>query len=177
MDAAGLRPGATFSAEDLKSTLTAAQESDATRQALGMLAGRDRTEMELARKLTRSKFPQPIIATVLDRLRDKGLIDDHRYARDFVRTQSERRGSGPAALRAKLARRGIPSSAIDDALTAELPGDSQLEVARRVAQSQLPRLRRYEGEEARSRLYSFIIRRGFDYDIATEVLNELLEDE
>ncbi len=177
VEVAGLRPGATFSSDELESTITAAQEDDAYRQAIEVLAGRDRTQTELARRLARRKFPQPIIATVLDRLRNKGLIDDHRYARQYVRTISERRGSGPAALRAKLARLGVASSAIDDALKAELPGDAQLEVAMRVARRRLPRLRRFEGEEARSRLYSFIIRRGFDYDTATQVISELLDDE
>ena len=77
---AGLRPGRQLTKEELEQALTAAQEADAIRQALDALTGRDRTETELRRRLASREFPQPVIATVLDRLRTQGLIDDRRYA-------------------------------------------------------------------------------------------------
>ena len=167
-----------FESDELERTLVAAQEQDAYRQALSVIAGRDRTEQELRRRLSSRKFPQPIIATVLDRLREKGLINDRRYAREYVRTQSARRGLGPAALRAKLVQLGMASSIVDEALAQELPEEEQESIAKAMARKRLLRLRRSGSEDVRTRLYPFILRRGFGHDIAARAVDSVLgEDE
>jgi regulatory protein len=163
--------------EALDEAIVAAKEQEALDWALRRLTGRDRTEEELRRGLAQRKFPQPIIATALDRLREKGLIDDRRYARDYVRTQGERRGVGPAALRAKLVQLGVASSVVDEALAVEMPDERQRDIAETVARKRLPRLRTGEGDSRRSRLYAAIVRRGFDDDVAAYVVDKLLEDE
>jgi regulatory protein len=174
--AAGLRPGKQLGADELQKSLVAAQEADALRQALDALAGRDRTETELRRRLSSRQFPQPIIATVLERLRDKGLIDDRRYAREYVRTQSARRGLGPAALRARLAQLGTASAAVGEALAEELPDEQQETIAETLARKRLHRLRQANGEDVRPRLYQFILRRGFDHNLAARVVDSVLGD-
>ena len=177
VDAAGLKQGATLSSEELADTLARVREHDGYRQALDMLSGRERTETEVARKLTMRGLPQPTVATVLDRLRNKGLIDDRRYAAEYVRTVSERRQMGPATLRAKLIGLGIASSTVDEALAEELPEERQRAIVERLAHRRLPRLRRSKGDDAKPSLYSYIIRRGFDYDIAPLVLDEIPDDD
>ena len=173
----GLRAGETFGSEQLAAAIVAAQEQEALRWALRRLSPRDRTEQELRRGLTRQGFPQPVIATVLDRLRDKGLIDDRRYAREYMRIQSARRGVGPAALRAKLVQLGVASSVIDEALALEMPEDRQRDIAEMVARKRIPRLRQAAPEDRRARLYAAVIRRGFDDEVAAHVVDKLLADE
>ena len=117
----GLRAGETFGSEQLAAAIVAAQEQEALRWALRRLSPRDRTEQELRRGLTRQGFPQPVIATVLDRLRDKGLIDDRRYAREYMRIQSARRRFGTAAQRAKNLQLGFDSKVIDKEIELDMP--------------------------------------------------------
>jgi len=174
--AAGLRPGQELGKEELENALRVVQEADALRQAFDYLGGRDRTETELRRRLGSRKFPQPIIATVLDRLRKQGLIDDRRYARECVRTQSARRGLGPRALYGKLVQRGVASSLVEEALVEELPDAEQESIAETLARTRLSRLRGASREEARPRLYQFILRRGFDPDIAARAIDRVLGD-
>ncbi len=173
----GLRAGRILAPEALQEAIVAAREQGALQWALGKLSGRDRTEEELRRGLTQQKLPQPTIATVLDRLRAKGLIDDRRYAGDYVRTQSARRGLGPAALRAKLVQLGVAASTADEALAVEMPEQRQKDIAETVARKRLPRLRKARADDRRSRLFASIIRRGFDDDVAAYVVDKLLGDE
>jgi len=172
--AAGLRAGRQLGPDELEKTIAAAQEADALRQALDAVAGRDRTETELRRRLAGRRFPQPIIATVLERLRSKGLIDDRRYAREYVRTQSARRGLGPRALRGRLAQLGLASSTVSEALTEALPDEQQESIAQTLARRRLSRLRSADGEDVRPRLYQFMVRRGFDPDLAARVVDSVL---
>lgn len=176
VEMAGLTPGRRLDAEELKEKVTAAQQADALRQAVESLAIRDRSETELRRMLTRRQFPQPIIATVLERLRNQGLINDRRYAREYVRTQGGRRGIGPAALRARLARRGVAPEVVDEALSDELPDETQESIALTLARKQLSRLRTAHKTDNRPRLYEFLVRRGFDDELAARVVEHLLDD-
>ncbi len=173
----GLHPGRTLDSEALNEAIVAVKEQEALDWALRRLTTRDRTQEELRRGLAQRKFPQPVIATALDRLREQGLIDDRRYARDYVRTQSQRRGVGPAALRAKLVQLGVAPSIVDEALAVEMPEERQKDIAETVARKRLPRLRGTPGDDRRSRLYASIMRRGFDDDVAAHVVDKLLGDE
>jgi regulatory protein len=175
--AAGLRTGDRLDTQTLAQRIDAAQEADALRQALDALAGRDRTVTELRRRLSARKLPQPIIATVLERLREKGLLDDRRYAREYVRTQGARRGLGPGALRAKLAHLGMASSIVDEALAEELPDGRQESIAQTLAQKRLARLRSADPQDVRPRLYQFLLRRGFEPDLAARVVDGVLTDD
>jgi regulatory protein len=175
--ALGLRAGRVLQPGTLAHLLDMAREEDALAEALESLAGRDRTETELRQRLGRKGFPQPIVATVLDRLRQKGLIDDHRYAKEYVRTQSVRRGLGPEALRARLARLGVAPSTVDEALVQEMPDENQMALAEAIARRQRMRLRSLEGDRLRARIYAHLLRRGFPYDVAAEVSERLLESE
>ncbi len=173
----GLWRGRIMSADELSRAMRTAREEDALALALKALAACERTETELRRQLVRRGFPQPTVATVLDRLRAKGLIDDHRYAREYVRTQSARRGLGPEALRAKLAQLGVVPSIVDEALAQEMSVEGQRALAEAAARKRMRQLRRLPGEQRRSRVYAFLLRRGFDYDVAAEVLERLQESE
>jgi len=173
----GLWTGRVMCVEELRRALRTGREEDALALALKALAACERTETELRRQLARREFPQPIVATVLDRLREKGLIDDHRYAREYVRTQGARRGLGPGALRARLVQLGVAPSPVDEALVEEMSEESQKALAEAAARKRLRQLRRLTAEEARSRVYAFLLRRGFDGEIAVEVLEGLKESE
>lgn len=173
----GLRLGRELGSRELEEAIVAAREHEALQWALRTLAARDRTEEELRRGLVRQEFPQPIVATVLDRLREKGLIDDCRYAREYVRTQSARRGLGPMALRAKLEKLGVASSVADEALAVEMPEERQRDIAETLARKRMPRLGGGQGADHRARLYASIARRGFDDDVTAHVVEKLLGDE
>ncbi|MBM3497360.1 MAG: regulatory protein RecX [Armatimonadetes bacterium] len=175
--AAGLRPGDRLDSDALQRKLDAVYEAETFRQALDALAGRDRTVTELRRRLAARQLPQPTIATVLERLRDKGLLDDRRYAREYVKTQGARRGLGPAALRAKLAQLGMASSVVDEALSEELPDGRQESIAQALARQRLARLRSADPRDVRPRLYQFVVRRGFDPDLAARVVDGVLTDD
>ena len=173
----GLWTGRAMRGEELRRALRTAQEEDALALALKALAACDRTETELRRQLARRGFPQPIVATVLGRLREKGLIDDHRYAREYVRAQGARRGLGPEALRARLVQLGVAPSLVDEALVEEMSEESQKALAEATARRRLRQLRRLTEEQARSRVYAFLLRRGFDCDIAVAVVEGLKQSE
>lgn len=91
-----------------------------------MLARREHTRAELARKLAAHGTPDEI-EMVLERLERAGLQSDARFAESFVRSQAVRLGA--ARLRQTLRSKGVDAALIE-AQVADLP--DELERARAV---------------------------------------------
>ena len=84
-------------------------------RALKMLARREHSRAELARKLADDATPEDLQA-VLDQLERSGLLSDARFAESFVSSRAPRFGS--AKLRHALRARGIADEIIAAALSA-----------------------------------------------------------
>jgi regulatory protein len=92
-----------------------ADEAACKHTALDLLARRDHSRLELTRKLTAREFPAGMIAAVLDRLEEAGVLVEARFTESFIRSHAAK-GQGPARIRAELAQRGVPAAAADELL-------------------------------------------------------------
>jgi regulatory protein len=137
------------------------------RRAIGLLARREHSRAELARKLA-ANGTQEEIDTVLAQLEIEGLLSDARYAEAYVRSHCERFGA--ARLRQTLRTKGI-SSELSDAQVATLP--DELERARAVWARKFAAAPGSTGEWARQA--RFLQGRGFAVDVIRRLLKEPVE--
>jgi regulatory protein len=96
--------------------------------AMRMLAAREHSRFELARKLRQRGHPAQAIDEVLDALVERDLLSEERYVEVYL-SQRIRKGYGPLRLRAELAERGIDGGLVEAAL-ADLAPDWQVLVVR-----------------------------------------------
>ena len=85
------------------------------KQALDLLARREHSRLELRRKLLARSHARDMADEVLDRLQQERLLDEARFAEQFVRSRTGR-GQGPAKIRAQLLQRGVGDSLIETSL-------------------------------------------------------------
>jgi regulatory protein len=141
--------------------------------ALTLLDRSRKTRSQLERRLAEKGFAAPIAAAALDRLAQVGLVDDVEYAQAFVRSKLSRSSVGLRVLENQLRARGV--AAADRArVLAGLDGGAGERA--RAERALAPLLRRYRGlepGEARARATSALLRRGFDYATARDVLAAL----
>jgi regulatory protein len=95
----------------------ALDEPACTRAAVELLARREHSRRELARKLVARGFRDGVVAPVLDELERTGALANARFTDSFVRSRIAK-GQGPQRIRAELAQRGILESAADEGLAA-----------------------------------------------------------
>lgn len=137
--------------------------------ALNLLARREYSRAELARKLEQ-RFPdQPDkIADVLERLSEQGLQDDQRFAEAFFRSQLGRH-RGPIRMRHEARQKGISESIETELANADVDWfDLALDAARRKLGRDDP------GDvKVQARLSRFLAYRGFDGDCIGRVLAQL----
>ena len=85
--------------------------------ALDALARRDYATEELRRKLLEKGYDTTVVAPLLEALCAEKLLDDRRYAENFVAYHAVR-GQGPLRIRADLRRRGLAGSLVEECLEA-----------------------------------------------------------
>jgi len=129
-------------------------------RALRLLAVRPRTRRELQTRLAHAGFDAGDVAVELDRLEEVGLIDDARFAAEFVEHALARRLEGRRAVAASLSAKGLDRGLIEEALDA-VAGDESGRLDR-LAEARAARLRGVPPEAAYRRLVSFLVRRGHE---------------
>ena len=125
----------------------------------------------------------PHVDALIIRYQQAGLLDDQAYAR--MRAESlHRRGTSGRMIRMKLAAKGVPSDAIDDALESlsELVANTDLSGACNYARRRrIGPWRLRDRTDHRDRDLAALARQGFSYNIARKVIEaedtEMLEAE
>ena len=134
-------------------------------RALGLLARREQSRVELQRKLTSRGVSREEAAQTVDALADSHLQSNDRFASMLVRRRIGD-GYGPMRISAELASHGIDRDTIRAAIDEEAP--DWLEIATRL------HTRRYGGRPStdikeRMKRASWLAQRGFPPDIARRV--------
>ena len=80
-----------------------------------MLSRREHASSELSARLGEQGFAAPLIELLIEELREERLLDDERYALQFVRARAER-GQGPRRIRMQLSETGLSDGLITRAL-------------------------------------------------------------
>jgi regulatory protein len=150
-------------------------ESAVRERCLTLLSHQPRTRAELERSLSRAGAPDDVVAAVLDRLTQVGLVDDTAYAEAYVRTGVGVRRRGTRSLRAELRGRGVAPEVIDLA-AAQVDDQDERVTALALASRRAPGLARLAPEVRRRRLMGLLLRRGFSVALVIDVVAQVLSD-
>ena len=112
--------------------------------------------------------PAELTVRVLDRLREKGYIDDEKFTRFWVENRSLSKGASRRKLTAELRAKGVEQSIIDSALTSSERSD-ETELAKVVMKKRA----RYPDER---KFIAYLAGQGFSYDAIKQALAEQEED-
>ena len=138
----------------------APQPADLRARALALLARREHSRAELARKLERAGFARDDIAPLLDEFETRNWLSDRRFAESWVADHRARAGSVKLAY--DLRQRGVRDDVIEAVLGDNR--DSELQRARKVWQKKFKSAPADAAEKARQ--LRFLQSRGFTPDIA-----------
>ncbi len=132
---------------------------------------------EMKQKLERRSESKLLVQVVMARLKEKGMIDDARYAKQFARQRTESRKQGKYRVARDLRARGIPDRHITSALEeVAQTSDEAAMVRQRIAR----KLRSYRGEideRKMASMYGSLLRAGFSADVVRRELKALTREE
>lgn len=158
--AAWLQVGQELSDEKIAQLQAGDTHEVAYQRALNFLNYRPRSEAEVRRNLEEHHIPEQTICQVVERLKGNGLLNDERFAQNWIENRSEFHPRSRRALAMEMRQHGLDSETIDQAL--QDVDDEQL--AYQAAVKQARKLKDLEWADFRMKLTSYLARRGFAYD-------------
>jgi regulatory protein len=141
-------------------------------QALRFLDYRPRSRAEVRKNLEKHAIPPEVITDVFKRLERSGLVNDERFAQDWVTNRSEFRPRSRRALAYELRQRGLADNAIKKALE----GINEETLAYQAAIKQARRYENLPVRDFRNKLGSYLARRGFSYEIIKDVVARVWDE-
>jgi regulatory protein len=139
--------------------------------ALRILTARQHSASELRRKLFLRGAEEDTAERIIERLRGLDLINDEKFAHDYIEYAFLRKSWGNRKVKAALMQRGIDRELIDLLLSEPEAAEMERQGAERFVNKSAGsgRLKR-EGKE---KLVAQLLSRGFGWDVVSPIIGDL----
>lgn len=173
-----LAVGRVLSEPELSALAEEAAVVHAVDRGLDLLAFRERSAVELRRRLVQKEIAPAHAEAAVARLVELGLVDDRRYAEALARSKASG-GTSRRRVEQELSRRGVArdtaSSAVEEVWEEEEV--DQAGAAIQLARKRAASLRGLDPLARRRRLYGFLARRGYEAEEIRAALAVVLRDD
>lgn len=138
--------------------------------AIRALLRRAHSVFEMRQSLERRAEDATLVQRVLARLKEKKLLDDARYARDFARTRAAHRTQGRFRIARELRARGVPDRHIEAAFEEVFAETSEEDLLKKRLERKLRLIRGPLDERKRASLYGSLLRSGFSSELVRRAM-------
>jgi regulatory protein len=170
--AAWLKVGQELSETKIAELTAQDQKEQALQRALNLISYRPRSEMEVRNNLKKHQIPEETITEVVTRLRETGILNDQQFAETWIENRGAFRPRSKLALRIELKQKGVGEEIIEETL-ANVNDEEQ---AYEAGQKKARQLRTMDEQEFKRKLFGFLARRGFNYEVTSLVVKKLWEE-
>lgn len=143
--------------------------------AVRLLAASKKSEREVSKRLLEKGYPEETVEQVVGELRSQKLLSDRKLVDETIQGAIYAKRYGRRRIFLELKKRGIGSAQIEKALE-DYPKATERETAHTLAQERWEKLKKVEYQKRKKRLYDFLLNRGFDFELAREIVNQMQSD-
>lgn len=173
-----LMEGGELSEETYEAILQDVLLPRAKKRLLYALKNGDKTRQQLTRKLRDSFYPEPVIQEALSFLENLHLVDDSRYAEQYVNAM--RGKCSRRELSAKLYAKGIGREEIVEQME-QLSGEDEYAACQKALEKRCGGKHggaaRLKDAAERRRTYAYLARKGYSFDTIEHAFRVLEENE
>ncbi len=152
-------------------------ETELYEAAVRALMRRAYSVYEMKQLLGRRTEDDNLLKNVMDRLKRAKMIDDERFAKQFVRQRTEIRRQGKFRIARDLRARGVPDRHIETALAESAKETDESAVVRQRLERKLRSFRGEITENKIASMYRSLLRAGFSVDVVRRELKALTREE
>jgi regulatory protein len=150
--------------------------------AIKILMRRAHSVSEMKKALIRCTADEDLIKKVIARLKQNGLIDDARYAKQFARQRTELRKQGKFRVARELRARGVPDRHIEAALEEAAKDTDEAAVIRQRIERKLKLFRGPHSDKTIddrkiASLFRSLLRLGFPADLIRRELRSMTRED
>lgn len=146
----------------------------AKNKAVKYISYQPRTEKEVTEKLKECEYSDDIIFRVIETMKKYNYINDKEYAKNFLTSKLNLKGYGIFKISFDLKQKGISDDIINDIIE-----NTELNENKRALEVLEKKLRgkKISDYKEKQKLYNFLLRRGFSYDVIKEAVNNFQEND
>jgi regulatory protein len=152
-------------------------ESELYDAAVRALMRRAYSAYEMKQMLGRRTEDDHLLGTVMDRLKRAKMIDDERFAKQFVRQRTEIRRQGKFRIARDLRARGVLDRHIEAALAETAKETDEAAIVRQRLERKLRSFRGEIDERKMASMYRSLLRAGFSADVVRRELKTITREE
>ncbi len=149
---------------------------DAKQTAYNYASYKPRTIKQTIEKLKLKEFNPKEIDIAIGFLKDFNLLDDIRFARDFIPMYIKKKPSGKQRIIQELYKRGVPKNIIHESIDEYFPEEDKLSLAYQAAEKKMRSVRHKPIEKQKSSLAMFLQSQGFDWQVIKQTLTHFFSD-
>ncbi len=158
-----LKEGLTLTPERLVGMQMESERFACDSKAASLFSQRDYSIGQFRQKLKFKNFGENAIREIVHKYKAKGLLDDRKYAAKVVAKIIKEKPSGKPYLVAALRQKLIPRDLADETVDALFQIEDAAALALAALQKRWRQFSQFEVEEARTKSYNYLSRRGFGY--------------
>lgn len=170
-----LVPGKVIDQVNLKALLFEAEVGKLMERMYKLWNIRPRSEKEV-RNYFRIKGKElasdPIVDLVIKKLKQKGLLDDKKFAKEWMEARSKKYGKN--RIRQELYQKGIDKEIVNEVIE---NGENSEQITQQALEKKLRVWKNLKALEFKKKAYGYLIRRGFEYEIVKKVIEKYIRRE
>ncbi len=115
-------------------------------------------------------FGRKTVEEIVSNLKKRNLLDDYKFAKLWIESRVHTAPKGDMLLKKELKDKGISIGIIDRVMSEKKEAEDA--VAREIAKKRFDKLKGLPKEKSKKRLFDFLARRGFSFDIIHDIICE-----
>ena len=173
--------------DDMEKILSEAEVGKLVEKVYGLLNIRYRSEREIRDYMKQLSFKRKIkdkdelsevvIEALIEKLKKRDLINDLRFATEWVDARRKSKKKGINALKSELFQKGINREIIEEVLSHEGSDNlSEENLAKQALEKKLKAWKNLPEKEFKPKAIQFLMRKGFNYDISKQVIENSIKE-
>jgi regulatory protein len=143
-------------------------------RAFNLLSYKPRSVAELrGRLLEKDWADEEIVDQVIARLKELGYLNDEQFATSYATSRLTVKPLGRTRLRRDLQRKKLPTQTVEQALDEAYSEQSEEELIERAINKRLRLKGMPATREETKKLFDYLVRRGFNYDLVLRKIRQL----
>jgi regulatory protein len=145
----------------------------AFQNALMVISYRPRSVHEVQKKLKEKGFDETVVALVIERLKENGLLQDKEFAQAWIENRTVFRPRSQKLMALELRQKGVPDEVVQEALVESVDDET---LAYQAAIRYARRLKKLEWLEFRKKLSAYLARRGFSFEVVGPLVRQVWQE-
>ncbi|MCX7661665.1 MAG: RecX family transcriptional regulator [Candidatus Omnitrophica bacterium] len=141
-----------------------------------LLKFRARSESEIYRRLKEKGFSEEIIKEIIAYLKEKKFLNDLEFCKEWINSKINKK-FGLERIKHELKQKGIETKIIEkeiERIKEEYPEDK---IISEIIKDRLKRIKNLNPKKLKTKLFGYLVRRGFKIENVQDLLNQYIKDE